>query len=95
MDTVSILPCGVSDLNLKRCQQSGEVLLVVVNVGRNPQGAIAFGDHVTAQDARRQQKLLLSSIGDCNECHGRLMENGEKCVQCGNPFWKYAWLTAD
>jgi len=57
--------------------------------------AIAFGDHVSAQAVRKRQMLLLSSIGDCHECRGALLDIGEQCPQCGNPFWKYAWLTAE
>ena len=57
--------------------------------------AISFGDLRLAAEARRQQISWLSSIADCPVCHGRLLENGEKCPQCGNPFWHYEWLTAE
>lgn len=57
--------------------------------------AISFGDLSRAAEARRQQIFWLSSIADCPVCHGRLLENGEKCPQCGNPFWHYEWLTAE
>jgi hypothetical protein len=57
--------------------------------------AIAFGDHSRAEELRKRQITWLPSIADCHACHGRLLENGEKCQQCGNPFWKYDWLTAD
>jgi hypothetical protein len=57
--------------------------------------AIAFGDHPRAEEMRKRQVTWLPSIADCHDCHGRLTENGEKCPRCGNPFWKYDWLTAD
>jgi|GEM_PF-563700 len=57
--------------------------------------ALAFGDHPRAEETRKRQITWLSSIADCHACHGRLLENGEKCQHCGNPFWKYDWLTAD
>ena len=38
---------------------------------------------------------LLSIIRDCAECHGSVLENGEQCRNCGNPLWKYDWLTAE
>ncbi len=57
--------------------------------------SLAFGDIPRAEAARRRQTSWLPHISDCHECHGRLMENGEKCPQCGNPFWNFDWLTAD
>lgn len=56
--------------------------------------ALAFGDHATADHARQQQTLVLPSIRDCHRCHGKLLENGEQCAGCGNPLWKFEWLTA-
>jgi hypothetical protein len=57
--------------------------------------AIAFADHAAAAELRNRQKTLLPGISDCNQCRGGVLENGEKCQHCGNPFWKYNWLTAD
>jgi hypothetical protein len=57
--------------------------------------AIAFSDHARALAGRKDQKALLPAIGDCQICHGNLMEIGEKCQQCGNPLWKYDWLMAE
>lgn len=57
--------------------------------------AIAFGDHSRAQELRKQQMRALLIIADCRTCHGNLLDNGERCVQCGNPFWKFEWLTAE
>ena len=55
--------------------------------------AIAFGDHFAATDGRNQQLILQSAISDCHECHGRVLDNGERCRICGNPLWTYKWLT--
>jgi hypothetical protein len=57
--------------------------------------SIAFGDHPLAEETRKRQVTWLSSIADCHACHGRLMDVAEECPQCGNPIWKYNWLTAD
>ena len=57
--------------------------------------ALAFGDCARAQDARKRQQAILQGIGDCSMCHGNVLDNGEKCSQCGNPIWKYDWLTAE
>lgn len=57
--------------------------------------ALAFGDCQRARELRKRQKSLLSSISDCRTCHGEVLDSGEKCLQCGNPFWKHEWLVAD
>jgi hypothetical protein len=57
--------------------------------------ALAFGDCTRARDLRKRQKSLLPSISDCRTCHGEVLDSGEKCLQCGNPFWKHEWLVAD
>jgi hypothetical protein len=56
--------------------------------------AQAFGDSASAIQLRKQQSTWLPSISDCQECRGRLLENGEQCASCCNPLWKYEWLTA-
>jgi hypothetical protein len=56
--------------------------------------ALAFEDHVLSDAARDQQLHLLPSIRDCHHCRGKLLDNGEECRLCGNPLWKYEWLTA-
>jgi hypothetical protein len=57
--------------------------------------AVAFDDHPRAVELRNEQVGLLPSIADCHDCHGRLLEIGESCALCGNPFWKFNWLTAE
>ena len=56
---------------------------------------LAFGDERHADETRKRQIRWLASIADCHACHGRLLEIGESCPQCGNPFWKQEWLTAE
>jgi hypothetical protein len=56
--------------------------------------AIAFEDDDTATAARAAQIAALPAIRDCHECHGKLLDNGEQCRACGNPLWKFEWLTA-
>ncbi len=55
--------------------------------------AVALGHSAQAQSWRDQQLHWLPAILDCQRCHGRPLENGEVCDECGNPLWKYRWLT--
>ncbi len=57
--------------------------------------SLAFGDHARALDARKRQQSILPGVGDCSACRGSVLDNGERCAQCGNPVWKYDWLTAE
>ena len=57
--------------------------------------AIAFGSHMDAAEIRNRQMFWLPAIGDCPECHGRPLDNGDECLVCGNPIWTYQWLYAD
>lgn len=57
--------------------------------------SLAFGDHAAADSARKRQIAILPGIQDCPRCHGSVLSNEEKCLQCGNPFWNYEWLTSD
>lgn len=56
--------------------------------------AVAFGDHARARDARNRQAADLPAIRYCNQCRGEVLENAEQCRGCGNPLWKFEWLTA-
>lgn len=56
--------------------------------------ACAFSDRTTATGLRQQQVAILPAIVDCQQCQGRLLECDEPCPACGNPLWKYRWLTA-
>jgi hypothetical protein len=57
--------------------------------------AVAFGHHLEAAELRNRQTFWLPAIGDCHDCHGRPLDNGEQCPVCGNPVWTYHWLCAD
>lgn len=57
--------------------------------------ATAFGDSLGAAEARNRQVALLPNITECHECHGRPLDNGERCAMCGSPLWIYDWLEAD
>ena len=56
--------------------------------------ALAFADHGRVPGLRHAQAALLPAIVDCRACHGKVLENGESCPGCGNPLWKFSWLTA-
>lgn len=56
--------------------------------------AVTFGDPLAAGEWRNQQIAWLPAIADCHQCHGQTLETSEVCAQCGNPVWKYDWLTA-
>jgi hypothetical protein len=56
--------------------------------------ALAFDRQQDAGDWRKQQIELLPAIRDCGQCRGRLLDNGVQCRACGNPLWKFDWLTA-
>jgi hypothetical protein len=66
------------------------LLPLAVSIATN----VAFSDQARAAESRKRQNLLLPAISDCQQCHGHLLENGDRCAECGNPFWKYDWLTA-
>jgi hypothetical protein len=57
--------------------------------------AVAFGDLATGEAARKRQLELLPNLADCHDCRGRLLDNGEECRHCGNPLWRFDWLTAE
>ena len=56
--------------------------------------AMAFGDSKRAQQLRSEQVALLPAIADCHECRGQVLGNDERCRNCGNPIWTFAWLRA-
>lgn len=56
--------------------------------------SVAFGDVIVAAEQRNQQLAFLPPIGDCSHCKGQPLDNGEICRMCGNPVWRYDWLTA-
>jgi hypothetical protein len=70
------------------------VLFLLFPISVRIVAAVAFGDAGRAQQLRAEQVDLLSPIGDCPECHGRVLRNDERCHSCGNPIWTFAWLRA-
>ena len=57
--------------------------------------AAAFGDAAHADLARSEQRLILPSLSDCRACHGAVLPPGNSCSECGNPLWRFAWLTEE
>jgi hypothetical protein len=55
--------------------------------------ALSFSDDATAAAARERQAVLLPAVDDCRQCRGKVLENGQQCRTCGNPLWKFDWLT--
>lgn len=56
--------------------------------------AVAFSDHASARDVRRQQASVLPPVVDCHQCRGTVLDNGDLCDMCGNPLWRFEWLNA-
>jgi len=56
--------------------------------------AVTFNDPVRAARWRDEQTAMLPAVGDCLQCHGRPLESGDVCDECGNPLWKLPWLRA-
>ena len=54
----------------------------------------AFGDRTSALAVRRRQGEILSSLHDCPECRGTILDCGDQCRQCGNPLWTIEYLLA-
>ncbi len=57
--------------------------------------AVAFGDLARAEELRAEQGRFLPALRDCQQCHGRVLENDENCHVCGNPVWGFDWLQSD
>lgn len=70
------------------------VLFRLLPTGVQIATALAFADHGRAPVLRNAQAAVLPAILDCRTCHGKVLENGEMCRGCGNPLWKFSWLTA-
>jgi hypothetical protein len=55
--------------------------------------AIAFGDRSAALGLRKEQAAILPAVADCRQCRGHVLDCTEQCRACGNPLWKFQWLT--
>ncbi|MGO8690721.1 MAG: hypothetical protein ACLQLG_13950 [Thermoguttaceae bacterium] len=56
--------------------------------------ALGFGDSAQAAEVRQSQSDILPGIADCEQCRGKLLDNGQQCPACGNPLWQFDRLTA-
>jgi len=79
---------------LSESRQAPLVLFRLVPLSIQIATALAFGDHGRAREIRKSQIVHLPAISYCQQCHGKVLENGEHCRGCGNPLWKYEWLVA-
>jgi hypothetical protein len=55
---------------------------------------LALGDRARAEHIRVQQVSELAAVGDCKQCHGKVLDNSRQCPVCGNPLWKSELLMA-
>ena len=71
---------------VRESMRTPSVLFVLFPLSVRIIAAVAFGDMQRAQALRAEQVGLLAAIGDCEECHGRVLGNDETCRNCGNPL---------
>ena len=62
--------------------------------GANCHSRPGCGDRGAAARLRKEQAAILPAIADCRQCRGEVLECAEQCRACGDPLWKYRWLTA-
>jgi hypothetical protein len=79
---------------LREAQRAPLVLFRLFPLSVRIVTAAAFNDGETAQSLHAEQLSILPAIADCSQCHGGLLKPGAKCATCGNPLWKFKWLTA-
>ena len=84
----------VLDKAIPESRRAPLVLLRLLPLAAGIATATAFGNLDLARALRKQQTSLLPAILDCHHCRGRLLDNGESCAECGNPLWKFNWLTS-
>ena len=84
----------VLDKAIPESRRAPLVLLRLLPLAAGIVTATAFGNLDLARALRKQQSSLLPAILDCHLCRGRLLDNGEGCPECGNPLWKFNWLTS-
>ena len=85
------------DILLDLLPESGRaplVLFSLVPLSVHLVTALAFGDRRRGEALRKQQQDLLPALADCRDCHGAVLANGKLCSTCGNPLWKFEWLTS-
>jgi len=79
---------------LPESREAPLVLFRLVPLSVHIATARAFGDRSTALKLRCEQTAILPAIADCRQCRAQVLECVEQCRACGNPLWKYEWLTA-
>lgn len=84
----------VLDKAIPESRRAPLVLLRLLPLAAGIATTTAFGNLDLARALRKQQTSLLPAINDCHRCRGRLLDNGETCPECGNPLWKFNWLTS-
>ena len=84
----------VLDKAIPESRRAPLVLLRLLPLAAGIATATAFGNLDLARLLRKQQSSLLPAINDCHRCRGRLLDNGDSCPECGNPLWKFNWLTS-
>lgn len=86
-----------SDVLVRSLPEAGKAPLVIFRL--YPKAvrlavAVAFNDPLRASECRNEQIAILPSITDCHQCHGRPLDSGDTCSECGSPLWKLRWLLA-
>ena len=84
----------VLDKAIPESRRAPLVLLRLLPLAAGIATTTAFGNLDLARSLRKQQTSLLPAILDCHRCRGRLLDNGDSCPECGNPLWKFNWLTS-
>jgi hypothetical protein len=84
----------VLDRAVPESRRAPLVLLRLLPLAAGIVATSAFGNLEQARALRKQQSQLLPAINDCHRCRGRLLECGDSCPECGNPLWKFNWLTS-
>jgi hypothetical protein len=78
---------------LPESRQAPLVLFRLVPMAVQIVVAAAFSDRKEAERLRAGQKAEVPGIAGCPQCQGKVLDNGQSCAKCGNPVWKYQWLT--
>jgi hypothetical protein len=87
-----------TDVLLRVCPESRRTPLVLFRLfplSARIVTAKAFSDQTRVEELHDRQVQLHPAIEDCRQCHGQPMDNGVICHECGNPVWKFRWLTGD
>jgi hypothetical protein len=81
-------------LTLPESRRAPLVLFTLFPLAVQIATALAFADPRRAEQLRAAQIDQLPVLADCHQCHGRVLENGQRCPGCGNPLWETRWLVS-